>query len=230
MPAVQFEDPEGASGSRVTAEVAADLRGAPHRWGVVEEHPLPSDSNEEQTAAVRALEGAPFPCTAAALHAHVKANGAGHQTISLLGGVAKTDAKKAEDGAEKAAKKAGYGVDGKPYRITVDDRTTVAVDGEGQPIPDTRVEVTVYGSVSEMAAAVLAQQIKRVRARASSRTGVIKGGRGPFAPKGAFDSVQRTKDAENGGRVVRVYAMHLGNGTGAGGAVPAFPTPPADDE
>lgn len=210
---VEFEDPEGASGSRVTAEVAADLREAPGRWAVIEEHPLALDGNTEQDAAVRALKEAPLPATAAQLLDYARTSGAGHQTLSLLGGVIKTDEKKAGDKRAKAAKAARKDND----------------EAGAREIEQSGLDINVYGSLSEVAASILAQQIKRIRARASSRTGVVKGGRGPFGPEGTFDSVQRTKDAEDGGRVVRVYAMFLGADAAgsAGGQAPAYPTPEA---
>lgn len=71
--------------------------------------------------------------------------------------------------------------------------------------------VRVYGSVDDVLKAVLAVLKLKVRAKASSRTGVIKDGRvKAFAPAGVFDSKSTTERVEGGGSVVCVYAMFQG--------------------
>jgi len=89
-----------------------------------------------------------------------------------------------------------------------------------------------YTSIDQVLKAVLALLKTRVRARASSRTGVIKDGRvRAFAPAGVFESRSTT---ENG--VVCVYARFLGDEHARPAKAvepkerpPAFPQPTGDN-
>lgn len=68
-----------------------------------------------------------------------------------------------------------------------------------------------YRSVGDVAKAVLREQVRKVRAKASSRSGVIKDGRvKPFSPAGTFFARSVTETDEAGAQVVRVYAVYLG--------------------
>lgn len=62
---------------------------------------------------------------------------------------------------------------------------------------------------------VVRAESKKVRAKASSRASLIKQGRvaafrSALGTKGAFDAVSRSEDDDEGVRVIRVYAVYLG--------------------
>ncbi len=76
---------------------------------------------------------------------------------------------------------------------------------------ETDEEPRRYGTLETVIDAVLKEQTRRVRARASSLTGVISGGRTrAYYPAGTYQARQVTDDDENGHRVVFVWATYRG--------------------